>query len=675
MDSLPRRYLHPISLALALAGLAPPAAAQPADAPLAIRHNAIIFVADGLRAGSVNAEDAPTLFALRSRGVSFPDSHALFPTFTTANASAIATGHQLGDTGDFSNVVYTGFPVFSATRAADVLGKSPGTVTPFLENDQVLADLDEHFAGGSFLGETSLLAAARAAGFRTAAIGKLGPVAIQDLAQVRVGATGFDMPAGVVIDDSTGRSDGAGSAQAAPLPDDVAAAMMAAGLGVVAPARTQPAGSLGTPGTHEANLAQQRWMVDATTRAVLPTFKASGKPFVLVYWSRDPDGSQHNQGDSLNRLDPGINGPTSRAGVANADANLKQILDFVAANPQLAASTDIFVTSDHGFATISKHEIDAQGATALSLATRFSYLGSDGKPEVQPGWLPPGFLAIELAALFDLPLFDPDTQVRPGIYRAVDPAGKLIGAAQRPASGNGVIGGSGDLARVGSEARLIVAANGGSDLVYVPDHDPRTVTRVLRYLLRQPYVGGLFVHSRYGRVPGALPLASIGLEGGAQMPVPDVVVGFLSFARDAADPLQSSILVADSALQEGQGMHGALSRACTLNAMVAFGPDFRQGYVDPLPVGNADIVPTLAQLLGIPLPSRGGLAGRVLAEALPGGADPIVAPAQSREVSVDPLSGRATVLEFQQLGAQRYLDRACLVELDEDMSESALRCP
>jgi len=29
---------------------------------------------------------------------------------------------------------------------------------------------------------------------------------------------------------------------------------------------------------------------------------------VLVFWSRDPDGTQHNQGDSLNQLVPGING-------------------------------------------------------------------------------------------------------------------------------------------------------------------------------------------------------------------------------------------------------------------------------------------------------------------------------------------------------------------------------
>lgn len=69
------------------------------------QHNAIIFVADGLRPTSINPKDTPALNEIRERGVKFSHSHSLFPTFTTANASAIATGHYLGDTGDFSNTI------------------------------------------------------------------------------------------------------------------------------------------------------------------------------------------------------------------------------------------------------------------------------------------------------------------------------------------------------------------------------------------------------------------------------------------------------------------------------------------------------------------------------------------------------------------------------------------
>ena len=119
-----------------------------ASAARAAPRNVVIFVADGLRPVSLNAADSPTLVRLQREGVFFANSHALFPTFTTANASAIATGHQLGDTGDFGNTIYSGHRAFDR-----------GTWTPFIEDDQVLADLDAHLAG-NFLGETSLLALA-----------------------------------------------------------------------------------------------------------------------------------------------------------------------------------------------------------------------------------------------------------------------------------------------------------------------------------------------------------------------------------------------------------------------------------------------------------------------------------------------------------------------------------
>ena len=101
------------------------------------------------------------------------------------------------------------------------------------------------------------------------------------------------------------------------------------------------------------NTAQQAYFADVATKVVLPMFKARNKPFVLVFWSRDPDGTQHNTGDSLNTVTPGINGPTSLAGIKNADNNLAQLrkaLDDLG----LAATTNIMIAADHGFSTISK---------------------------------------------------------------------------------------------------------------------------------------------------------------------------------------------------------------------------------------------------------------------------------------------------------------------------------
>src|SRR5512146_118018 len=92
-----------------------------------VKRNVIVFVADGLRHGSVNAKDTPALWSVRTQGVDFENSYSLFPTLTTANASAIATGHRLGDTGDFANALYTGYRIFDSGN----FDRTPGTITPF----------------------------------------------------------------------------------------------------------------------------------------------------------------------------------------------------------------------------------------------------------------------------------------------------------------------------------------------------------------------------------------------------------------------------------------------------------------------------------------------------------------------------------------------------------------
>ena len=153
-------------------------------------HNVVLFVADGLRPGMVNGQTAPALAALMANGVRFANTHSLFPTFTMANASGMATGHLLGDTGAFSNTIYTGFPV---PGAGDSL-------TPFLESDPVLADVDEHFSG-NYMNEETILKAARGAGFSTASIGKLGPTLSFDHTE----RTGQNT---IIVDDMTGRPGG-----------------------------------------------------------------------------------------------------------------------------------------------------------------------------------------------------------------------------------------------------------------------------------------------------------------------------------------------------------------------------------------------------------------------------------------------------------------------------------
>ena len=568
-------------------------------------HNLVLFIPDGLRALKVTPDTAPTMAAIRDKGVNFKNPHSMFPTFTMANSSAMSTGHYLGDTGTFSNTIFTGY----------TNGPAGDTVVPFIENDAVLGDIDEHFKS-DYLDEETILKLARAQGLSTAAIGKVGPTLLFDHTD-RADKPGLHS---VVIDDATGAKNGV------PLSDEMKDALTKAGLPLATPSRGDngKAGDAKTPGTIVANTTQQAYFADVATKVVLPMFKARNKPFVLVFWSRDPDGSQHNQGDSLNTLTPGINGPTSMASIKNADDNLAQLrkaLDDLG----LSATTDIMVAADHGFSTISKE-------SKTSPAARMSF------EDTPKDFLPMGFLAIDLAKALDLPLYDPNDK------------NAKVGDNAHPKAGNGVLG------QDPAKPDLVVATNGGSDLIYLPNKDKKLAERTVKALLEQDYVSGLFVDDSLGKIPGTLPLSQIGLKGAAITPVPAIVVNFRSYVAGCDVPTNCSVEVADTVLRQGQGMHGSFGRADTKNFMAAIGPDFKAGYVDALPVSNADVGMTAAKILGLKQKPNGRLVGRAMTEAMPNGATPKTS---SDTIKSEPAAnGLRTVLNFQRVGAQRYFDAA-----------------
>jgi hypothetical protein len=205
---------------------------------------------------------------------------------------------------------------------------------------------------------------------------------------------------------------------------------------------------------------------------------------------------------------------------------------------------------------------------------------------------------------------------------------------------------------------VIVAANGGSDLIYLPKHDPAMAKKIVAFLATQDYVGGLFAAGEYGKIPGALPLQDIRLAGSSKVPRPSIVVSFQRFAADPGNPIMSAAQVADTTLQEGQGMHGGFGRESTYNFMAAIGPDFKKGFVDESPAGNTDIAPTLARILHLNLASDGALKGRVLQESLVGG--PASISHQPKVAASGPAAnGKRTILLYQQAGARVYFDRAC----------------
>jgi hypothetical protein len=639
-------------------------------------HNVILFITDGLRHDVVTDETAPTILRLRREGVDFTNSHSLFPTVTTANASAFATGYQLGDTGDFANALYTkdAVPIDDA-----------GTLswTPFLEDNVVLASLN-WLHEGNYLGKKTLMELAREHCYNTAAIGKVGPTAIQDVSEIRLenrDATrtpkqSIDAIPSLVIDDSTGKYGGV------PVPAAFVDLMNKAGLSLVAPNRAngqaedKPQNNGYNQGTLAANVTQQLYFANLTTQVILPVFARAFRernlPFLLVFWSRDPDGTQHNQGDSLYQLHPGINGITSHAAIRNADNNLAQIIEYLKTNG-LFESTDIVVVADHGFSTISKGSRCPKRDAS-----------SQEYPDLPAECLAPGFLAIDLAKGLSLPLYDPDTAESPAQY-------KRVLDHHYPKKGNGLIGGLGQRPTKTTDrtdAEVIVTASGGSSLIYLPafsenEKDAKRLAAsrsraqdICKILLenKKGYVDGVFVNDLLGEIPGTLSFSQIGLMGTAKLPRPAIIVNFRNFALDPQTPETShlsGVEISDTDLRQGQGNHGGLNRADTYNNMVARGPDFRHAFVDDKPVSNADIAATLACRLHWATKEvdyckdePGSLRGRVLEEALDGASDrpPYVLdqkPAVSKEGQ-----GRKTIFLYQLYLGHRYYDAACLRRKD-----------
>jgi arylsulfatase A-like enzyme len=299
----------------------------------------------------------------------------------------------------------------------------------------------------------------------------------------------------------------------------------------------------------------------------------------------------------------------------------------------LDKTTDVFVTADHGFATVTH-------VSATSPSVR-------PEPSGPIADLQSGFLAMDLAATLGMPLRPPGDTGPSVDFR----------------NGGKLAGGSGMLGKDPHHPDVIVAANGGSDLIYLPAMNEKDLAPakamardIVKFLLAQDYVSGVFVHDKLGTIPGALSMSDVGLMGAAQTPQPAIFVNFRSFATGCKNELQCTVAIMDTPLATGQGNHGSFSRAETRNFMAAIGPSFKTGYADPAPVSNADIAPTLAHVMGLNLPSKGTLKGRVISEALAGGAEVAV---QSQVLKSAPgPEGVRTILNLQTVGATRYFDAA-----------------
>ena len=228
-------------------------------------------------------------------------------------------------------------------------------------------------------------------------IGKEGPARIQDSTAAPDGSQTL------ILDDNTGHEGGFG------LPAWFAAEMKRQAF--VTPA---------TPKSSVPDIEQEVWLMKATTRIVLPHFRETRKalrPAVLVARSRHQPAQHQGQrrrvwcrASTAPAAWPAPATPTPCW--ANCCATLKE--------QGLDKTTDVFVTADHGFTTVS--HVSATSPSAPSRSRRAA------------GGSAFGFLAMDLAATLGLPLRAPgDTGAPRRFQQWRQAAGRLRHAGCDPA--------------------------------------------------------------------------------------------------------------------------------------------------------------------------------------------------------------------------------------------------
>src|SRR5947199_6136993 len=252
----------------------------------------VIVVWDGMRPDFVSEQNTPALWKLAREGVTFRNHHAVYPSATMVNGTAMVTGVYPGRNGITANHVYR--PDIDPHHAVDV------ELLPVVNNGDDLS-------GGKYISVPTVAELVQRAG---------GGTVIAAAKTV-----------GLLLDRKAGTNSGAKRSLT-----------LFAGKSLPADLLSSISEKLGPfPSAH---LQQDIW----TTKALIDVLWKDGLPALSVLWLGEPDLTQHESA-------PGA--PAALAAIKSADENLAAVL---AALDQRDArgTTDMFVVSDHGFSTIER---------------------------------------------------------------------------------------------------------------------------------------------------------------------------------------------------------------------------------------------------------------------------------------------------------------------------------
>jgi arylsulfatase A-like enzyme len=540
----------------------------------------IIFVWDGMRPDAISPSLTPNLYALSQAGVYFQHNHATYPTFTMMNASSFATGDFAGKTGFFGNTLWN--PKASGVDSAGHPVNFAGPI--FTEDYKILQDLNAGNAG-PLVYVTTLFNLAHAEGLKTVAVGKSGPAFFQDYQQ----NSGMN---GIVVDEKhVYPPEFAEALQAAGVPLPVATPGQTTGPTAWSPIVTMKDGVTSDPSATDVSpfSVANQYMMNLYLEHILP----AGEPNLSVIWMRNPDTTQHVYG---------VGSASMLSAVAAQDELLGQLISRLKALHEWN-QTDLIIVSDHAHSNVSGPlklfplrdiqngqvgPLDPHGYSVsgdfrpADLLTRAGFKAYDGVPAIYDPVLS-GILA-NGNTVYSTQMVGTKLQTTPA-YRVPHPLPKDA---------------------------IVVAENGGSTYFYVPDHNPKLVAKLVRYLQSREEFDAIFVNDQYGALPGTFPMSLVRIDN-PQGRSPAVIAGS---SYDATAMVKGFPGIEFNSNGSDRGMHGSFSPIDVHNTLIAFGPDFKTHFVDTLPTGNVDVPVTVAYLLHLNL---GNTDGRPLLEALKNG--------------------------------------------------------
>ncbi len=273
----------------------------PAAPPKFERH-VVIVVWDGMRPDFVNEQNTPVLSKLAREGVIFRNHHAVYPSATMVNGTALVTGVYPGRNGIIANHVY--HPDIDPHQAIDV------ELPPMVKKG------DEVSRGKYISVPTIAELVQRARGRTVMAAAKSVGLLLDRQSDVGTAKNCVTLFAG-----------NAGLRARSGAPNSIPAEIVTSITATLGP----------FPSGH---LQQDAW----TTKALTDCFWKDGVPALSVLWLGEPDLTQHESA-------PGA--PAALAAIKSSDENLAAVLSALDQR-DARGRTDVFVVSDHGFSTIER---------------------------------------------------------------------------------------------------------------------------------------------------------------------------------------------------------------------------------------------------------------------------------------------------------------------------------